>query len=136
MKAFQKRSEIDFNKEKFNYENIFQDFLGRKKDIKLSMTLRKVLRNVDSILFDFIEQVYFRKEKLNFSKDERYLDFGEAVYFYFLKSFGVEKLVQKKYIAFLRGLFEYEKENGRVNIFLNLLQIKRYEFDEKKKKLY
>ena len=133
MKAFQKRSEIDFNKEKFNYENIFQDFLGRKKEIKLSMTLRKVLRNVDSILFDFIEQVYFRKEKLNFSKDERYLDFGEAVYFYFLKSFGVEKLVQKKYIAFLRGLFEYEKENGRVNIFLNLLQIKRYEFDEKKK---
>ena len=133
-KAFQKkRSEVDFNVENFNYELIYHDFYVRKKDIKLSMTLRKVLRFVDSILFDFIEQVYFRKDKLKFSRDERYLDFGETVYFYFLKSFGVEKLVQKKYIAFLRGLFEYEKENGRVNIFLNLLQIKRYEFDEKKK---
>ena len=32
------------------------------------MTLRKVLRIVDSILFDFIEQAYFRKNQLNFSR--------------------------------------------------------------------
>ena len=68
-KAFQKRNEIvDFNTEKFNYESIYLDYLGRKKEIKLSMTLRKVLRIVDSILFDFIEQAYFRKNKLNFSR--------------------------------------------------------------------
>ena len=136
-KAFQKRNEIvDFNIEKFNYESIYLDYLGRKKEIKLSMTLRKVLRIVDSILFDFIEQAYFRKNKLNFSRDERYIDFGEAVYFYFLKSFGVEKLVQKKYIGFLRGLFEYENEIERIKIFLSLLQIKRFEFNERKKTLY
>ena len=136
-KAFQKRNEIvDFNTEKFNYESIYLDYLGRKKEIKLSMTLRKTLRIVDSILFDFIEQAYFRKNKLNFSRDERYIDFGEAVYFYFLKSFGVEKLVQKKYIGFLRGLFEYENEIERIKIFLSLLQIKRFEFNERKKTLY
>ena len=136
-KAFQKkRSEVDFNVENFNYELIYHDFYVRKKDIKLSMTLRKVLRFVDSILFDFIEQAYFRKDKLKFSRDERYLDFGETVYFYFLKSFGVEKLVQKKYISFLRCLFEYEKENSRVKIFINLLQIKRYELNEEKKNLF
>jgi hypothetical protein len=132
-KAFQKRSEVDFNNERFNYESIYQEFLKRKKDIKLSMTLRKVLKNVDYILFDFIEQVYFRKDKLKYSRDERYIDFGEAVYFYFLKNYGVEKLVEKKYIGFLRGLYEYENENGRIKIFLNLLQIKRYNYDEKKK---
>ena len=132
-KAFQKRSEVDFNNEKFNYESIFHDFLKRQKDIKLSMTLRKVLKNIDYILFDFIEQVYFRKDKLKYSRDERYIDFGEAVYFYFLKNYGVEKLVEKKYIGFLRGLYEYENENGRIKIFLNLLQIKRYNYDEKKK---
>ena len=136
-KAFQKRNEIvDFNNEKFNYESIYLDYLGRKKEIKLSMTLRKVLRIVDSILFDFIEQAYFRKNKLNFSRDERYIDFGEAVYFYFLKSFGVEKLVHKKYIGFLRGLFEYENEIERIKIFLSLLQIKRFEYNEKKKTLF
>ena len=132
-KAFQKRSEVDFNNERFNYESIYHEFLKRKKDIKLSMTLRKVLKNVDYILFDFIEQVYFRKDKLKYSRDERYIDFGEAVYFYFLKNYGVEKLVEKKYIGFLRGLYEYENENGRIKIFLNLLQIKRFDFDEKKK---
>ena len=132
-KAFQKRSEVDFNNERFNYESIYHDFLKRKKDIKLSMTLRKVLKNIDYILFDFIEQVYFRKDKLKYSRDERYIDFGEAVYFYFLKNYGVEKLVEKKYIGFLRGLYEYENENGRIKIFLNLLQIKRFDFDEKKK---
>ena len=127
-KAFQKRSEVDFNNEKFNYESIFHDFLKRQKDIKLSMTLRKVLKNIDYILFDFIEQVYFRKDKLKYSRDERYIDFGEAVYFYFLKNYGVEKLVEKKYIGFLRGLYEYENENGRIKIFLNLLQKKKKKY--------
>ena len=112
---------------KFNFEGIFKEFFSTSlSNIKLNYSLKKIVKIIHEIYFDMIDNVYFKKDNLHFNKEERFIDFGEVVYFYFVKNFGIEQLVKKKYFAFIKTLFEYEKTNKKISTFLKLLQINKF----------
>lgn len=112
---------------KFNFEGIFKEFFSTNiSNIKLNYSLKKIIKIIHEIYFDMIDNVYFKKDNLHFNKEERFIDFGEVVYFYFVKNFGIEQLVKKKYFAFIKTLFEFEKTNNKISIFLKLLQINKF----------
>ena len=112
---------------KFNFENIFKEFFSSNtSNIKLNFSIKKVIKIINLVYFEMIDNVYFKKDNLHFNKEERFIDFGEVVYYHFVKNFGIEKLVKKKYLAFIKALFEYERGQKRISIFIKLLQINKY----------
>lgn len=111
-------------------KELILDFLNRKTQIKTINNWKKTLKIVDAILFDWIEKMYFKKDKMNFDVDEVFLDFAEVPFVYFNNQFGLEALAKKKFSEFLQCLVNYNPQHKRIQLLYRLAQLNKTEKSE------
>jgi hypothetical protein len=107
----------------YNYKIILHEFNENKGKIKVNISAKKTVKMINSIYFDMIEKIYFKKEKLNFDNEDHFIDFGEILYIYFTQNFGLENLAKKKFLEFLQAISNFEASTKRIAIFSKLIQL-------------
>jgi hypothetical protein len=94
--------------------------------IKLVLNGKKTLKIIDTILFEWIEKIYFKKDKLNFGENQEKFEnilVSDIPLIYFNHHFGLESIARKKYFEFLLAVKKHSKTHKRINLFANLLKL-------------
>ena len=143
------------NSNKFNYldkikkgfKNICSEYMLSSSILKLNISFKKTIKIINTILFDIIDQVYFKRNILfgtTISNTYRYnnkfmlnkdkdldnlgvydyslnINFENILRIYFINIFGLETLAKKKYIEFLKALNEFKYKHKRIQLFIKFI---------------
>eukprot|EP00340_Litonotus_pictus_P011399 CAMPEP_0170536754 /NCGR_PEP_ID=MMETSP0209-20121228/102323_1 /TAXON_ID=665100 ORGANISM="Litonotus pictus, Strain P1" /NCGR_SAMPLE_ID=MMETSP0209 /ASSEMBLY_ACC=CAM_ASM_000301 /LENGTH=1905 /DNA_ID=CAMNT_0010838155 /DNA_START=1313 /DNA_END=7029 /DNA_ORIENTATION=- len=116
-----KKVEIDKMKKSFKDINI--EYLSISAKIKVTLSLKKTLKIINTILFETVEQVFFKKDKVNLTDVEQNIYFEEVLRVYFINNFGLETLAKKKYLEFIKALELYKYEHKRIGLFMRMVNV-------------
>jgi len=84
--------------------------------------LKKICRIINSIYFEVIDKIYFKKDKYKFDIEEPFIGLIELLLIYFNINFGLDSLAKKKFKEFIHSLLQ-NLENSRVTMFCKLLRL-------------
>lgn len=115
------KKNIDIDKLKKSFKDICTDYLNNNSKIKNSLSLKKTLKMINTILFETTEQVFFKKDKVSVDEIEQNIYFEEVLRVYFINNFGIESLAKKKYLEFMKALELYKTEHKRIELFIKMV---------------
>jgi len=106
------------------YRETYSEFKSRNTKIKVNLSQRKILKIINTVYFELLEKIYFRKEhNIELSRENDYVEFPEVLCFYFIQNFGLESLAKKKFLEFLQAVENNEFISKRISLFKKLIAI-------------
>lgn len=85
-------------------------------NIKSSISLKKLLKIIDYIFFNYLSKIYIKNEDNWY--DEPFLEPCELLFTYFDSNFAIEKITKKKYAEFLQTCFFSLNKSKRIFVFI------------------
>ena len=146
-KNINKEAKDDYSKIKKTFKDIYAEYFLSIAKIKITLPMKKTIKIVNTLLFETVEQVLFKKAyhqssrrvsnlKVNNDLDMN-VNFEEIIKVYFINTFGLESLAKKKYLEFIKSLEENKEKHKRIKIFLKMINVKinqNFKIESKKTK--
>jgi hypothetical protein len=106
-----------------NFQEIYNDFNTTKSKIPVKFPIKKVIKIINTIYFEMLEKIYFKKDQNNFELEEGHIEFPQVLSMYFIQSYGLDSLAKKKFLELLQAIKNFESQSKRISLFKKIIAI-------------